>query len=1265
MLAAERHQDTRHQNTNRKDEDDEPDNLTVTRNWIVTRFSNTVLREAGTYADEHIRWTEQSMERKFARNKYVQFNSSFMWTALIMSLGPLGLCGLVIVTWDGGDFEDWLLARIVLLSAVVAPMYLLYGVCTWKYQDAYYTISGTWEEYVLWGLLCCQSLCIALADWSFKSKYAMLVMHMSFVENFTPIGEVAMHTVTLGFGLIPFAILKIVGWITTGGDDEDYRVTDEGADRHAPEFMGMTHLCIDTPGLPKLVLDILVPVVLLFYQVVSTTRRDMSLRLDFLGNEQLQAQTEKLKVEKKKCEDLLRSMLPKRIIRSLTAQESIEAQLFPEVTVIFVEICDFSGLCSRLLPDDVVEVLNIIYLEIDWLSDELHVYKVETVGQVYMAVVGCPDPVVNHADVAAHFGLAAQRRMNQIRKRITDLQRDQSGSQAPNQFNSFHSGDGKAKGGRKSLGGNLFGNLGGNLAAGIASEGRAWSPNNPSRTSRSADRERIGIGLTQPKAPAIEKAFGSFNIADVSALQIRVGLNSGRIRAGVVGLECPRYKLFGDTVNTASRMESTCEPGRVQLSPSTKEAITAEEFVIENRGEIPVKGKGNMKTAFLNGLRIDNDKPQRRLLIQKGKMSRKSVEGTPMSPSAVIMKNNSSDASEAADADVHAEDSDEASVEVRKDRPGRTSEGPIQNVLKRAGVLNIVANDSQNLEHGIRPNSGMLMLVSSQWWAWDRLQYIFLLVPLIQKDPTWMATLKADRHVYEADTLQYRINWARSITIIWLLILGLVSILDAELQVLEEDQVRYRAAVLFRAVGCNVAGMSYLMVISRPIFRKYPQQLTMIMLVSEGAALLACGTVVYNSEPAIIAMYGAYVLFYDILKMHQRLAICSVMVIGYVVLGWCTCGLSGVFNVVENLNFLLIFFAAMGAGLHLREHLEHVAHFEQRRVQQQLAEINKAEKVSSELLNSLLPPHVVDKVGLGISPIAEHISDVTILFTDMKGFTNFSASISPSELVNVLNSMYSAFDEIIVSWSLYKVEIIGDAYFVSSGCPLPLNPEDRAEPDENAMKAVEVALAMLRSVPRVCDDPTVQMRAGLHTGSVVAGVVGKKGPRYHLFGAAVQKAEFMESSGVPGQVHISDDTKQLLVNGGHEYTFSDREVELEGGLGNEKTWLVKATRGNKKAMQKNWKLLAAKRQGQHSMGSGHPVDRTGSGGSPVTRSGMSSEDVHNMSLSGTFKGNMSGTMNSQRRGSSGEGRDLGGCGVPSTNTLGFGRTRSSNKNAED
>jgi class 3 adenylate cyclase len=1065
------------------------------------------------------------LEDAFAAHKYTQFRGAFQRVSFLMAIGTFGFAAKTVVA-------DTLWVRVGILAGVVAPFYLIYGIFISHRESTFLKMSGSCLEKQLLVVLCLHGIAICCAEFARdKLDYGMLVMHIGFVHNFTPLSAGAMHLVSAGFGLVPYSLFKVIIWLEPS-------LKNSVTSTLPPVSNTVTgDMCISTTGDASLILELLVPWVALFYQVVVTSRRDMSMRLDYLSSEYLATQRNQLAVEKQKCEDLLSSMLPRQIIVQLKANEPIEPQKFDDVTVIFVEICDFPHLCMQMTPKAVVEVLNIIYLEFDRLSDLLRVYKVETVGQVYMAVVGCPEPVANHADVAAHFALAAQQSMALLRPRIDNIKR---------------------------------------MADAAAKTESQGSP------------ERYLSGLPSgatPQSPTSSVA----SVATNTHLEvvIRVGLNSGGLRAGVVGLDSPRYKLVGDTVNTASRMESTCERGRCQVSASAKERLTPDMFSLEERGEIPVKGKGVMKTAFLNGYMSGSPLEPRTVMIEMGPPNplpgqTPAADGAgntlavcaPNTQSTVAGKNVYAPSDPARVSSVSTGDALEGATSMLVSSSPSTGAGGyalVNAALKRDQTS--FARDFERARSAIGSGAS-----SSTYGAWQRFQLMFLLVPESQKQPDWIATLKNDAAFFQEETVQKRIALSRNLTIIWQLILAIVAGVDYFMDVMVEDLERYRRAVLFRVFGLNLVGMIYLLLLTSPeLFRRRAQSITFTMLLVQGCALLACGMIIYNSEVAVISMYGAYVLFFTVCPFYQRMWLCGLTAAGYVGVEFYRCDINGVIASFNNISFVIVFFSCMACGVRLDEHLSHVAHYEQRRVTRRLEVIKQAKAAGSQLLESLLPPHVVTAVGEGISPIAEHHSDVTIIFTDIKGFTAYSSKISPHELVDFLNGLYSAFDEVIVNWQLHKVEIIGDAYFVSAGCPPHEHKGHRIEATEYAMRAVEVALLLQRTLPTVCEDPSVQMRVGLHTGSVVAGVVGKKGPRYHLFGPSVGYAEKMESSGLPGRVQISDATYKCLLAGGHDYNYEPRTVELEGEDEPVRTWLVNKC-SSKQAFQIQKRLMQERRR---------------------------------------------------------------------------------------
>ncbi|GCC37333.1 hypothetical protein chiPu_0015837 [Chiloscyllium punctatum] len=177
----------------------------------------------------------------------------------------------------------------------------------------------------------------------------------------------------------------------------------------------------------------------------------------------------------------------------------------------------------------------------------------------------------------------------------------------------------------------------------------------------------------------------------------------------------------------------------------------------------------------------------------------------------------------------------------------------------------------------------------------------------------------------------------------------------------------------------------------------------------------------------------------------------------------------------------------------------------------------EVEKQKTEaLLYAMLPKHVANQLKEGKQVEAGEFEDCTILFSDVVTFTNICAACEPIQIVHMLNSMYSRFDRITTVHDVYKVETIGDAYMVVGGVPIPVA--------SHAERVANFALGMrmaARSVKNPVTGDPIQIRVGIHSGPVLAGVVGEKMPRYCLFGDTVNTASRMESHGVPGKIHLS------------------------------------------------------------------------------------------------------------------------------------------------
>ncbi len=196
-------------------------------------------------------------------------------------------------------------------------------------------------------------------------------------------------------------------------------------------------------------------------------------------------------------------------------------------------------------------------------------------------------------------------------------------------------------------------------------------------------------------------------------------------------------------------------------------------------------------------------------------------------------------------------------------------------------------------------------------------------------------------------------------------------------------------------------------------------------------------------------------------------------------------------------------------------------------VQERATDIVEEKNKVVHILSELLPPTVAADLALGKKVKPETFESVSVFFSDIVGFTHISAQSDAMQIVNMLNAIYTMFDDIAEHFDVYKVATIGDAYMVASGVPI------RNE-DKHAAEICNMALALLDAIQEFpishLKDNHLCMRIGIHSGSCVAGLAGIKMPRYLLFGDTVDIAARMESGGEAMKIHISESTKYLVHN---------------------------------------------------------------------------------------------------------------------------------------
>ena len=193
---------------------------------------------------------------------------------------------------------------------------------------------------------------------------------------------------------------------------------------------------------------------------------------------------------------------------------------------------------------------------------------------------------------------------------------------------------------------------------------------------------------------------------------------------------------------------------------------------------------------------------------------------------------------------------------------------------------------------------------------------------------------------------------------------------------------------------------------------------------------------------------------------------------------------------------------------------------------------------SESLLLNILPVDIAARLKAREEPLVDRHESVSVLFADLVGFTEISRNITADELVNLLNDLFSRFDKLVEKHDAEKIKTIGDAYMVATGLSGTVA--------RHAENIADLALAMREVFGEFCLENNVDMkiRIGVHSGAVVAGVIGKQKFSYDMWGDTVNVASRMESEGIPDQIQISAETRELLP--GCYDTSSRGEIPIKG-----------------------------------------------------------------------------------------------------------------------
>jgi phospholipid-translocating ATPase len=586
-------------------------------------------------------------------------------------------------------------------------------------------------------------------------------------------------------------------------------------------------------------------------------------------------------------------------------------------------------------------------------------------------------------------------------------------------------------------------------------------------------------------AAAILRLAESVHLKSGESIRFKLGIHSGEVTAGVVGYHKPQFSLVGDTVNTASRMASLCpESNVVQISQAAYDTIGETSGFTFTRSQIQAKGKGLLAT-FLVSLPVSAEPP---------------------SSSSKLGLNNSLSLSEL----FTFKSVNRSRKQTRRTTLYNFSNQHADHDQRRSSLIELLNED-------ISPDDGFIrreteIIEQAKWFTFSCSE-----------------SLKEKKFRLEISETNFPV-------ILWSGVLriacnGLLLVLMVVEISVEKDFKDFYEIV---RLVVEIIAEGWILMKLRKKFNEFSFVWTIGLVYMIGAV-----------SKIGISWKSPDLIFADFIVHSLQVAHCSQLYFKHFI--WIVLGLFCSFIVFMSVT-RISGFAEMIYGLFVCLLILTYSVYLREKTLRFYSNITKAAnkelKRINELLTEMMPKHVFETLREQ-NTVTEKISNATILYADIVGFTQWSSSKTPGEVVNMLSDLFTQFDMKCKEHQVYKVHTIGDCY-VAMGY---LQSHNRNYQEE-CKNLIFFALDLVKIIQEVNLERGIElnMRIGVHTGDIIGGITGTSIVRYDIYGIDVLIANKMESSGIPGKVKISQKTFELL-----EYRFpgmflfeEDKIVEVAG-----------------------------------------------------------------------------------------------------------------------